>query len=43
MPASPLLEVLVEAARAIAERKARERQERRATMRTVKRPDGEAA
>lgn len=47
MPASPLLEVLVEAARAVAERKAREADERRATMRRVKRANadepGEAA
>ena len=33
---SPLLEVLVDAARAVAERKKREHEERRATMRIVK-------
>ena len=40
---NPLLEVLVEAARAIAERKRRERQERRDQLRVAKPDETEAA
>lgn len=41
--ANPLLEVLVEAARAVAERKRREREERRRRLTIVKSDQTEAA
>lgn len=40
---SPAIRVLVEVARAIAERKAAERQQRRGTLRVVKPTKGQAA